>query len=167
MIFLGKGCKMSEVNIKNEYQKLLKTKNIRLPNFNEIDLDFEISTIDTKRFLLREIRRRILDKFDGIKEILESIIQPDVNSFQSMYESRIFSDEERNDIYLIYKNLMIFIRKANIVSLRADEKEEADFINEVFAEWKILKPKLIKYLSKIKENWGKETSVKEDLGYLG
>lgn len=153
-------------DIKGEYQKL--SKKYKLPNYNDIDLDFEISTIEKKKkFLLREIRRRILDKFDGIKEILESIIQPDANSFQSIYESRIFTEEERNIIYTIYKNLMIFIRKANIVSLRADEKEEVAFINDIFAEWQNLKPKLIKYFDKIKENWGKETSVKEDLGYLG
>jgi len=152
-------------DIKREYQKY--AEKYKLPNYNDIDLDFEISTIDKKKFLLREIRRKILDKIDGIKDILEGVIQPDTNSFQSMYESRMFSEEERNEIYKIYKSLMILSRKATLVNLRADQKEEADFIKGMFDEWQKLKQKLIKYLSKIKENWEKETSVKEDLGYLG
>ncbi len=156
---------MTDVDIKLEYQKL--SKKYKLPNYNELDLDFEISTIEKKRFLLREIRRKILDKIDGIKEILENIVQPDTNSFSSMYESRIFDDKERDEIYKIYKSLMILNRKATIVNLRADEKEEAAFVNNIFIEWQNLKPKLIKYLGEIKEDWGKETSVKEDLGYLG
>ncbi len=156
---------MEDIDIKGDYQKL--AKKYKLPDFNEIDLDFEISTIDKKGFLLREIRRRVFDKIDGIKDVLESIIQPDPNSFSNMYESRVFNQQEINDIYKIYKNLMILYREATIVNLRADEKEEADFINKIFIEWNSIKEKLVNYLEKIKKYWEKETSVKEDLGYLG
>ncbi len=156
---------MEEIDIKNEYQKLAKKYN--LPDYDELDLDFEISTIEKKKFLLREIRRKILDKIDGIKEILESVIQPDANSFSSIYESRIFDDEGINMVYTIYKTVMILNRTATIVNLRADEKEEAEYIKNTFIEWQKLKPNLINYLEKIKNEWQKETSVKEDLGYLG
>ena len=156
---------MIEVDIKGEYQKLAKRH--KLPKYIDIDKDFEISTIDKTEFLLREIRRKILDKFDGIREILEHIIQPDANSFSSMYETRIFSDEEKKKIYNIYKTLMRMDRTASIVNLRADEKEDAQYIKNTFAEWQKLKPKLMQYFEKIKKNWEKETSVKEDLGYLG
>lgn len=156
---------MVEVDIKKNYQKL--AKKYKLPNYVEIDLGFEISTIDKEKFLLREVRRRMLDKIDGIKDILESIIQPDTNIFSSIYESRIFNDEEKKKIYNIYKNLMILTRTATIVNLRADEKEEAKFIYDAFNEWQKLKSELILYIEKIKNNWKKETSVEEDLAYLG
>jgi len=157
---------MSKENIKEEYQEL--AKKYKLPKYSELDLDFEVSTIDKKKFLLREIRRRMLDKFDGIKNILELIIQPDTASFSSMYETRIFNDEEeKKKIYDLYRALMIIERTANIVNLRADEKEEADFVNNTFAEWKKIKPELLFFFKKIKKSWEKETSVKEDLGYLG
>ena len=55
--------------VKEEYQKL--AKKYKLPKYNDIDLDFEVSAIDKKKFLLREIRRKMLDKFDGINGVLE------------------------------------------------------------------------------------------------
>lgn len=152
-------------DIKKEYLKL--AKKYKLPNYNDIDLDFEISTIEKKEFLLREIRRKILDKFDGIRDILECIIQPDTSSFSSMYETRIFNEEEKKKIYYMYKTLMTLDRGATIVNLRANEKEEAEYILNTFKEWQKIKPELLEFIEKIKENWEKETSVKEDLGYLG
>ncbi len=108
-----------------------------------------------------------MDKIDGIKEILEGVIQPDANLFSSIYESRTFNDEGRNMVYAIYTTVMILNRTATIINLRADEKEEADYIKNTFTEWQKLKPNLINFLEKIKNEWQKETSVKEDLGYLG
>ncbi len=51
MIFLNMGGKMSETDIKSDYQKLAKRYN--LPDYAELDLEFEISTIEKKKFLLR------------------------------------------------------------------------------------------------------------------
>lgn len=153
------------MKIKEEYKKL--ASKYKLPNYDDIDLDFEISAIEKHEFLLRAIRRKILDKFDGIKSILENVLHPDASSFLSIYETRLFNDEERKKIYNLYKTFMIIERTANILNLKTDEKEDAKFITKTFEDWQKIKPDLMEFLKKIKEGWQKETNVKEDLGYLG
>lgn len=156
---------MTETDVKGDYEKL--QKKYRLPDYEYINSDFEISSIEQKKFLLREIRRKMFNKFDGIKELLELIILPDTNSFSSMYETKLFDEEEKNQIYNIYRTLMMIDRLATIVNLKSNEKEDAEFILNALEEWKKIKIQLLPFLEKLKNNWMKETTVKEDLGYFG
>ena len=156
---------MEKENIKEEYDKLLNVHD--MPNFEDLDNEFEISTIDKKKFLLRNIRRKMLDKFDAIKLLLEDILQPDTNSFASMYETRTFNDGEKKKIYKIYKTLMIIERTANSLSLKSDGNQDAEFIQDTFDKWNKIRLELGEYVSKLKESWQKEASEEETVGYFG
>ena len=50
------------MKIKEEYEKLKEKHN--LPDFKEINNEFEITTIEKEEFLLREIRRKIYEKIE-------------------------------------------------------------------------------------------------------
>ena len=152
-------------NIEEEYNKLKSKYN--LPEFEELDKEFGVSTIESEKFLLREIINKIIERIDFFSKILEELLQPDTSLLSSMHETRFFDDKDKENIYELYKKLMIISRESFEVSLKRDEREETVFVNKVFDEWKDLKRDLLKFVNKMKDSWKKETDIKEELGYLG
>ena len=152
-------------NIIDKYNKI--KNNYDLPNFEDLDKEFEISTIESEKFLLREIINKIIERIDIFSCLLEELLQPDSSSLKSMHESRFIEDSDRKIIYEIYKKLMVINRESKEVSLKRDEKEEADYINRTFKKWKEIKIELLKYVNIMKNTWEKETDIKEELGYFG
>lgn len=155
---------MEKENIKKDYEIL--RKKYSLPDFDSLNNEFEVFSIENKQFLLKEIRRKIIEKLDAYAKILESLLQPDTASLSAMHECRFIEDKEKEDIYKNYKRLMIIDRNSIISSL-GNEKEEAEFIKSSFEEWLRLKKDIGPIMKKIKSTWEKEADVKEELGYLG
>ena len=158
--------KMPKNEIEQQYSELKKKH--KLPEFKEIDLEFEISDLEETNFLLRAIVRRIAEKLDFYSTMLEEILQPDTSNLYAMHEIRYFDDDEKKQMYGLYTKLMNFNRQSIEVSLMHNEKDETDFINNLFNEWKSLKQELLKFVKKMRASWKtEEADIKEDLGYLG
>lgn len=154
-----------ENKIESEYSKL--SKKYKLPNFNEANQEFEITSLENERFLLSNILKKISDKLEIYTEAISNLIHPDASSLTSMYEIRFFSDDEKDDMYKMFKKLMKFNREIAELLLNADEKKEAEFLSSFLNEWPNIKKELIAYIIKMKESWEKESTIKEDLGYFG
>ena len=152
-------------NIKNEYQKL--SKRYSLPLFEKIDNEFEISTIENEKFLLRQIRRRIIEKLEVIIKLFDELIQPEASSYAQIYEYKAFEEEEKKEVYNLYKKLLAFYREAFVIDIQTDEKKEADFFKRLFDLWLEEKEKIIKIINKIKQSWETESKSDEELGYFG
>ena len=151
--------------IEKQYSEL--RKKYRLPEFKDIDYEFELSDLEETKFLVKAIVRRISEKIDFFTAILDGLLQPDTSNISSIHESRFFDDYEKKEMYEIYRKLMVMSRKTAELSLASNEREEAEFANEFFSEWKPISEELRKYLKKMKESWKTETDIKEDIGYLG
>jgi len=149
--------------MKEKYREL--QKHFELPKFEEIDTEFEISSIEHETFLVREIRRKMHDKIDFVVEVLDGLLQPDPTSLFSMTEYHFFSDSEREEISKLFKDLMMLKRKAEKSSLGNDE-DQALYINEAFKKWMGRKPEIEKIFSKMTESWPKEEKIKPDLDYM-
>ena len=152
------------MEIEKEYEKL--KKKYSLPDFKEIDLEFDISSIEQTNFLLKRTCEKINEKIDNFAKVLEELLQAD-GSFRSLYELRYLDDNDKNNAYSIYKKMMALNREFLALSLTSDEKKQADFIKKIFIEWKKIKKDLKTPIEKMKESWKIETDVKEDLQYLG
>lgn len=161
---LPKG-KMPAKEIEKQYNEL--RKKLKLPEFREIDNEFEISDLEETSFLLRAILRRVAEKLDFYATMLEEVLQPDASNMYAMHETRAFDEDEKNKMYDLYSRLMNYNRQTIGLSLAHNEKEDADFINNFLNEWKELKKELLKYVKKMKDSWKTEADIKEDLGYLG
>lgn len=148
--------------MKEEYESL--KKKFELPDFEKINYDFEISAIEQKEFLLRNIKRKISEKLISFAELIESLIQPEKPS--TMYEAGCLSENERKSNFEIYRRLMHLIRLSEEISLDEDEKKSADFIKKSFNEWNSLKKELGKTMSKVRESWTKQLK-KEEEEYFG
>ena len=157
---------MPKKEIEQQYSELKKRH--KLPEFREIDSEFEISDLEETNFLLRAIVRRIAEKLDFYSTMLEDILQPDTSNLYAMHEIRYFDDDEKKQMYGLYAKLMNFNRQSIEVSLMHNEKEDADFISSLSNEWKSLKQELLKFVKKMRASWKtEEADIKEDLGYLG
>jgi len=151
--------------IEKEYGKL--SKKYKLPKFKEIDSEFEISNLENERFLIRNILRKVEEKLEFYIEVIGNIVHPDASSLSSMYEVRYFSEDEKNDMYMLFKKLMKSNRDIIKFILLSDEKKQADFLNSFFVDWLKMKNELIKHIDKMKESWEKSSTIEEDLGYFG
>ena len=153
------------VNIEKEYAAL--SKKYKLPEFKELDEEIEVSSFDSEKFLLKSIIRKIAEKLEFYIDIIGSLVHPDGSSISSMYEIRFFSDNEKNEMYILFKKMMKCYRNAIGEILANDAKEQAQFLNSFFSEWTEMKKSLRQHISKMKESWEKESTIEEDLGYFG
>ena len=57
----------------------------------------------------------------------------------------------------------------NIVEivLMNDEKEQANFLNEFFNDWQNMKKELLSYIVKMKDSWEKQSTIEDDIVYVG
>ena len=84
-----------------------------------------------------------------------------------MYEIRFFSDDEKDNMYNLFKRLMEANRNIIELVLENNEKKQADFLNKFSIEWLDMKKELVFYIVKMKESWKKQSTIEEDIAYFG
>ena len=139
-------------DIKKGYESL--RKKYKLPEFKKLDSMFEISAIEGGKFLTRDIRRRIFDILENYSKSIEGILYPET-TLNSLYESRFFSDNDKERIFKLYKELMTLQKRALLVSTLDSEKEDVNFIIDVFEGWDSIKTELNGIFEKLKKAWEK------------
>ena len=157
-----------KLDIEKEY-KILQRK-YKLPSFNEIEDDFEISIIKEdlipKKFILRMVRRKINEKLVFFIRFLEGIIHPQSPSIIAMHESKYLLVEDRDKALEILKELMVYERRALILEVESDDKSDSEYIKEAFKGWADTKKELLRIFSLMKDSWTKaeEIEIKEYFG---
>jgi len=152
------------MDIKKQYKKL--EKKYKLPSFDKFDKEFEISTLDTDDFLLRNVRRRMNNKLTFFTQVFDTILFPNQNSLISMHEAKSFSEEEKNKIMKFYNKLMTFEREALLFDIEPDDKKEAEFIKKLWKQWSEIKKETNKLVEKMKNSW-KDEDIKIKNHYFG
>ncbi|MBI2130675.1 hypothetical protein HYU10_02790 [Candidatus Woesearchaeota archaeon] len=144
-------------DIKKQYQELAKKH--KLPDFDKLDMEFEVSTIEETRFLLRAIISRMGEKIEFYVSTLGDILHPDSSNMHAIQEwARMFE---------VYRKLMSSSRQSVEVSLNCDEKEEAEFISVFYGQWAGMKPELAGFFRKMSDSWRTDSESKDDIGYMG
>ena len=156
----------NEFDIKEGYGKL----KYKLPDFESLDKEFEVSFIDYKikddRFLLTSIRRKVNEKVIFYCRIIEGLLYPHQPNIITMIELNNFNEEEKKKIYALYKKLMGLERESLKLDVINDDKKSAEFINHVFAEWKNYSNEMKWITEKMKESWDKKDKEEEG-SYMG
>lgn len=150
--------------LEKDYE-LLRKKHA-LPEFEELDAEFDIHCIEDDKFILREVRYKILEKIDEQCMIIEELLQPDTK-VSNLYESRVFSENDKEKIFVLFKRFMTIKKKALLIALVNNENEDAEFIKNSCSEWQELKKELYPFMRKLVEAWETETDIKEELSYFG
>jgi hypothetical protein len=150
--------------IKESYDRLRKKHN--LPDFDKINNEFEISTLEKDDFLIRAVRRRMAEKLSHFAKFLEDLLSPDA-SFASMTECRDITEDDKQQIFDLFQKLMYFGTLSSQLDLLCDDDKEVDFIIKFFAEWQAIKKDLNLLLEKIKSSWTEKDSKDFKATYLG
>ncbi len=153
-----------EEKIKKKYNEL--KSRYSLPDFEELNKEFELSTIECEEFLLRKIRKKIADKINTMCEFLEGLLSPDT-TMANLYEYKAFDDDERKKIFELYKRLKVLEKSALELSLSPCDEKDAEFIKDVFSSWNKIKIEMIVFIKKIKNFWENESTKSSSVGYFG
>ena len=137
-----------------------------LPEFDRLDYEFEISTIDEESFILRHIRRKMAEKVENFAKLIEGILNPDTTP-SALNECRAFTDEEKDEMYKLYKKLMHCYRRSTELDILDHEENDAEYIKSVFGAWDEIKERMLYIVGKMKDTWKEEPDKSERLEYFG
>lgn len=153
---------MDKVNIKEEYNKL----KYKLPKFEDINNEFELEFIKEKLFLLRQIRRRMDEKIIFFCRIIEDLLYPTQQHIINVTEVKNFSEDRKKEAHKIYRGLMQYERQSLLLDITPNNKDDVEFINDVFNFWKKTKKQMESIVKLMKESWKKEFSSEKN-NYFG
>ncbi|MBT5022337.1 hypothetical protein HOK51_02770 [Candidatus Woesearchaeota archaeon] len=149
--------------MKDEYNKI--QKKFKLPDFDDLNKDFEISSVETEPFLLRNIRNKLFENIEHVTAILDDLVHPD--KFTSLTESAVLTEQDKEMIITLYKQLMYYSRLALEISVEDSDDLNANFINEFYLFWNESKKILLIITKKMKDCWTNNTVEKSDIAYFG
>jgi len=147
-------------DFEKNFKKLKKELNLKT-NTEELDRIFYIKDYVLQEGfasdnLPRQIGYRIVEIFMRWNEYLHGLIMPNPQNIINISESKILSLEDKKEITELIKKGMEIASKNTIIGLKRDSKAEAKFIDDSVNLWESeFKPKLLKIVLKINEEWGK------------
>lgn len=166
---MGEKCKYCGEDIetfKEEYDKFSKKHS--LPNFKDLNEDFDIGKIDccNSETLLREVRKSMISKFGSLLQFVELLLNPSNGSMFHMFLVKGVNNDEKEKLNKLFEDLGTIQIESFSLDISYNEKKEAEFIKSSFNEWKKMNPNLKSIITSLKENWKKSTSSKKK-SYLG
>jgi hypothetical protein len=146
--------------LEEKFKQMKKEFGIK-SELQDIDEIFFIKDrISQDKFVSENISRQICSKmvetYMGWTNYLHSLIMPNPQNILNIGESKIFNQEEKNEIKNMMKKAMEFSSRNSWIVLTKNKEEEVKFIDEVMDNWKNdFSINLIKILKKVKEEWTK------------
>jgi len=126
--------------ILERYKKM--QERFKLPRLNELR--------DTFKFDIEEISDRL---FTFTEKIIEPIIAGS-DSFCCLFEQNMLTDEERNDLFRVYKKIQVLKWENNLLITHPNEKEAMKWIRKTWNFWNNeLENKIIKLCKKLSVGW--------------
>jgi len=148
-----------------DYKELQKKYN--LPTYKKLNDNFELDYIEDPFFMLRSIRRRIHEKVVFFAKIFEKIIFPNQAAMIEMYESKFFSEKEKEELLQTYEELLELDRKALSLNITSTDINEAEYIRTTFKKWSLLIKKSQFIIQKLDKSWKQEKSNLGKNHYFG
>lgn len=152
--------------VKEAYDTL--KKEFDLPDYDILNDEFEICTIEPDGFLLREIKIKMKEKLQSAADVLNKMIQPETTALSDLYEYRCFDDDAKKSIFELFSNILYLLRKIQETDFLLDAKEDAKIIKEVSDKWPKMRQKMIPFLKELEACWKtvpeSDHEIKEYLG---
>jgi len=150
--------------LKEDYEKLQKKYN--LPEFDWINQEFEIEKVKSGTFLLKEIRRLMIEKIASVLKLFELLMNPTAAPFFILIIIKNLSSETKKQIETIYKELAAIEVSMLKFDLSYNEKSEAEAIISISKKWKGYKEDILSICKNMEEAWNTNYK-KSDKSYLG
>ena len=150
--------------LKNSYDLL--AKKYKLPDFKEVNENFEIEKRDKESdILLKAIRKTAMEKIINSLGFLEMLLNPMNVPRMYMNYVRSITTEDKKDIDKIYDSFSALSLEALGVEIDYSEKGEAELIKKIFSTWVSVKPEFRRILANMKKPM--VNGVKKEKSYFG
>jgi hypothetical protein len=150
--------------MKDAYKKL--AAKYKLPDFDTLNEEFDLYTIEHTDFLLKNIAKQMTEKLDGYAKFLEELSHPETN-IAIMRMASALEPEDKKTLTRISRRLQYWMMSAVQVDLAYDEKTAAKYVADLDTEWRTLKIDLLRIMLKLRDSWKVEKKEWNDTGYLG
>ena len=145
----------------------LRSKHPDLPTFQDLDTAFDIHQIDEKDLTLQAVKKKINDRLSHVAGFLGALLQPDTNSYSSLYECRCFDDTDKEKAQELFKRLMILEKQFFEADLVREPKSDVALMTLGLNEWKEIKKEVLPFVRKLKEHWQSSVETQEPINYMG
>jgi hypothetical protein len=135
--------------------------------FEELNNIFELASIDEKEdFFLREVRRKIIEKFDQVVCSLDNLINPD-STYIQMFDAHSLTDSDRNVITSIIIKFGEIIKMHKLLEFETHKDSDKDFCVLALNVYKDNIGSVSDIFTKIKLAYKNLHKTKIDINYLG
>jgi len=151
---------------KEKYEKLRKKHN--LCDFAFLNENFEIELIASEEsdYILRRIRKVIVERIYSAMIKLEAFINPQNVSVFVFNIIKGFDANDKELISKLYRKFAEYEIQAFGLETKYSEKAEVEFIKKVCREWRKISQDLEKIHKSMSKSYDKSIK-KQDKGYLG
>lgn len=140
----------------------------KLPPFHDVNRDFEVERIYEREtdFLMREVRKVMMDKVLGYLRFVELLLNPTNAPLFFFGLVKSMGQDDRKALEKIYTKLGEF--EIDVIALDNDysDDKEASFIKKIFKDWQEIKSDLKSIVASLRSGWNQKTEKKEK-GYMG
>jgi len=145
--------------------KLYKKKYKSLPDWKWIDKTFgSIPDEDSK--ILEEVKKIMVEKLKEIKDLLEPFLSGSTD-FTYWFERKMVTKKDIDNMFDIYKKIMVILWESRHASISNDEKELAAFISKIAKDWDSLTKYPMRLSIKLADGWKKYKKEEEVPIYHG
>ncbi len=135
---VDKDCKtaIKDIDLLKQNYEILKKKYV-LPEFKFLNDNFEIENIDPdSEIILKAIRKHTTEKIFYTLRTLETFVNP-ANAPMFIFDIiKLLKDSDKELIKKLYDKIVVYEIEAFGLEAEYDEKNEADFINQISSDWK-------------------------------
>lgn len=154
------------VRFKKDYTKL--QKKYFLPSFEDMNQDFSIekaAEFETD-YLIREIRKLVVDKVYNYLRFIETLLNP-VNGPMSVFSIiKAMNADDKKRLEEAYKKLVKNEIQLIKIDMEFSEKGEAEFIKKTYKLWQGVKEDISSLIKSVEKNWDNKFEVNRK-GYFG
>lgn len=121
---------------------------------------------DTQETIIEDLLSKLKEKIGKYISFLEEIIQPD-SSLISLQESNVFSDKQREDIFITLKKIIFIQRRYLLVNLNGTFDEKVNYFKLTFNKWQNLKNEIEPIIKKAISVWQERVDEEIKQNYFG
>jgi hypothetical protein len=145
----------------SEYKEL-QGKFSFLPDFELLARDFDVERVLEKdsSFLLREIRRLVVEKYLSFVHLFESFLYPSGHSVFVFSLVKGFDDSLKSEVKALFDELSSVQLSVIVLDTVYDERKEADFVAKLCSDYQKLKFRIVKVLETLDSRRSSDVSGK-------
>lgn len=140
----------------------------KLPEFRKLNEDFDVEKVAQHEtdFVIREIRRQMMEKIIAYLRFTEMLLNPSNAPIFFFAAIKGLTSSDKKLLEKVYEKLGEYEIEVVALDSRYDEKREAEFIKRLSSEWEEIGEDMIELAEILKKNW-KQKSGNYDRGYCG